>query len=212
MLNGMAFRDGSSVLVSRQSVLLATGVGMGLLTLLYVLGVQVGKQPTALRAGARSAPEDLKELPAPLTEQLKAFEIEAAAQEKARTEPPRPAEKEAEAAPAAKVEAKKPEPVPTAKAEAKQPEPKAEPKTAAKAGAKPAPGEGWTQQLITTTDPAEVKRITARAREAGFEVVEVKAGASVKVRLKGAMSRSQADAAAEKLKERGLKPFAVKVD
>ena len=91
----MNIRDGSSVLVSRQSVLLATAVGMGLLTLVYVLGVQVGKQTTALRAGAQTSPEDLKELPAPLTEQLKAFEVEAAAQEKARTEPPRAPEPEA---------------------------------------------------------------------------------------------------------------------
>lgn len=221
----MNFRDGSSVLVSRQSVLLATAVGMGLLTLVYVLGVQVGKQTTALRAGAHAAPEDLKELPAPLTEQLKAFEAEAAAQEKARAEPPRPAEKEPEKAPEpapkaeVKAEAKKPE----AKAEAKKPEPKAEPKAEAKAAkpeakapakaeTKPPPGERWSQQLITTTDPTEVRRITARAKEAGFEVVEVKAGESVKVRLKGAMTKADADAAGAKLKEKGLKPFAVKVD
>jgi cell division protein FtsN len=209
MLNGMVFRDGSSVLVSRQSVLLATGVGMGLLTLVYVLGVQVGKQTTAMRAGAKVSPEDLKELPAPLTEQLKAFEAEAAAQEKLRSEPPKPIEKAPEKEPekpaAPKAEAKKPEPP---KTEAKKPEPKPEPKSEAK----PAPGERWTQQLVTTTDAAEAKRIAARAKEAGFETVEVKAGSAVKVRVKGFMSRADANAAAEKLKEKGLKPFAVKVE
>jgi len=202
----MVFRDGSSVLVSRQSVLLATGVGMGLLTLVYVLGVQVGKQTTALRAGAKTAPEDLKELPAPLTEQLKAFEAEAAAREKARSEPPKPAERAPEKPPekpaAPKTETKKPESPP--QAEAKKPEPKPE--------VKPAPGERWTQQLVTTTDPAEAKRIAARAKEAGFETVELKAGNAVKVRIKGIMSRADANAAAEKLKEKGLKPFAVKVE
>lgn len=226
----MAFRDGSSVLVSRQSVLLATGVGMGLLTLVYVLGVQVGKQTTALRAGAKMAPEDLKELPAPLTEQLKAFEVEAAAQEKARSEPPKPVEtpakkepekpappkveaKKAEAKPEPKAEAKKPEAKPEPKAEAKKPEPKADAKKPEpKAEPKLAPGERWTQQLVTTPDAAEAKRIAARAKEAGFETVEVKAGNAVKVRLKGSMSRADANAAAEKLKEKGLKPFPVKVD
>ncbi len=214
MLNGMVFRDGSSVLVSRQSVLLATGVGMGLLTLVYVLGVQVGKQTTALRAGAKSSAEDLKELPAPLTEQLKAFETEAAAQEKLRSEPPRPVEKAPEKEPekpaAPKAEPKKVEP--PAKTEPKKAEPKPEPKAEPKAEAKPAPGERWTQQLVTTTDPAEAKRIAARAREAGFETVELKAGNAVKVRVKGFMSRTDANAAAEKLKEKGLKPFAVKVE
>lgn len=214
MLNGMVFRDGSSVLVSRQSVLLATGVGMGLLTLVYVLGVQVGKQTTALRAGAKTAPEDLKELPAPLTEQLKAFEAEAAAQEKLRSEPPRAAEKAPEKEPE-KLAAPKPEPKKAeapAKTEPKKAEPKPEPKPEAKAEAKPAPGERWTQQLVTTTDPAEAKRIAARAKEAGFETVEIKAGNAVKVRVKGFMSRADANAAAEKLKEKGLKPFAVKVE
>jgi len=130
MLIPMAFRDGSNVLVSRQSVLLATAVGMGLLTLVYVLGVQVGKQTTAMRAGTKSEPEDLKELPAPLTEQLKAFEAESAAQEKARSEPPKPAEP----APAEAKAEEKPKPEP-------KPEPKAEAKTAPKTEAKAPPKE-----------------------------------------------------------------------
>jgi cell division protein FtsN len=215
MLIGMAFRDGSSVLVSRQSVLLATAVGMGLLTLVYVLGVQVGKQTTAMRAGAKSSPEDLKELPAPLTEQLKAFEVEAAAQEKVRSEPPKLVEKAPEKEPekpAPKAEAKKPEAPPKAEAKLPATKPGPEPKGEAKAESKPAPGERWTQQLVTTTDAAEAKRIAARAKEAGFETVELKAGNAVKVRVKGAMSRADANAAAEKLKEKGLKPFPVKVE
>lgn len=209
--------EGPNVLVSRQAVLLATGVGVGLLTLVYVLGVQVGKQSAALHAGAQASSADLKELPAPLTEQLKAFEVEVSQQEKGRSEPAKADEPRPEAT--AKAEAKKEAPrvevkKDLPKAEVKKDAPKAEAK---KAEGKPAekkaePGEGWTQQLVTTTDPGEAKRIAARAKEAGFETLELKAGDAIRVRLKGRLTKADADAAGAKLKEKGLKPFAVKVD
>ena len=70
----MPDRDAQTVVISRSSILLVTAMGVGLLTLVYVLGVQVGKQSAALRATrAQSAGEDLKELPSPVAEQLKAF-------------------------------------------------------------------------------------------------------------------------------------------
>ena len=202
----MAMPEGPNVLVSRQAVLLATGVGVGLLTLVYVLGVQVGKQSAALHAGALASGPELKELPAPLTEQLKAFEAEISQMEKARSEPP----KAEEPKPAEKLEAvAKPEP----KKEAAKLEPKKETPELKKEQPKTAePGERWTQQLVTTTDPAEAKRIATRAKEAGFETVEVKAGDSIRVRIKGRMAKAEADAVGAKLKEKGLKPFAVKVD
>ncbi len=220
----MAMPEGPNVLVSRQSVLLATGVGVGLLTLVYVLGVQVGKQSAALQSGARTGGSELKELPAPLTEQLKAFEVEVSQLEKARPEPAKAEEPRAEPKKESlKAEAKKDTPKVEAKkdapkVEAKKDAPKVEPKAdAAKAEAKkePAkaePGDRWTQQLVTTTDPAEARRIAARAREAGFETVELKAGETIKVRIKGRMSKAEADSTGAKLKEKGLKPFAVKAD
>ncbi len=215
----MAMPEGPNVLVSRQSVLLATGVGVGLLTLVYVLGVQVGKQSAALHAGARSSGTELKELPAPLTEQLKAFEVEVSQLEKARPEPARAEEPKAEPKKEpARAETKKEPPKAEASKEAAKAEPKKDaPKPEARVEAKkePAkgePGDRWTQQLVTTTDPAEAKRIAARAREAGFETVELKAGDAIKVRIKGRMSKADADSAGSKLKEKGLKPFAVKAD
>lgn len=211
----MAMPEGPNVLVSRQSVLLATGVGVGLLTLVYVLGVQVGKQSAALHAGARASGTELKELPAPLTEQLKAFEVEVSQLERARPEPARADEPKAEAKKeAVKAEPKKDPP----KVEPKKDLPKAEPKPEAakteakKEPAKAEPGERWTQQLVTTTDPAEARRIATRAKEAGFETVELKTGDAIKVRIKGRMSKADADSAGAKLKEKGLKPFAVKTD
>lgn len=219
----MAMPEGPNVLVSRQSVLLATGVGVGLLTLVYVLGVQVGKQSAALQAGARTGGAELKELPAPLTEQLKAFELEVAQLEKARPEESRPAEpakaeppaaakKEPPAKEAAKIEPKaesrtgpKPEP-----AKATPPPAAAQPAAAKKEV--PKPGERWTQQLVTTTDPGEAKRIAAKAKEAGFDTVEVKSGDTIRVRIKGIHAKADADAIGARLKEKGLKPFAVKTD
>jgi outer membrane biosynthesis protein TonB len=211
----MAMPEGPNVLVSRQAVLLVTGVGVGLLTLVYVLGVQVGKQSAALHAGAQANGAELKQLPAPLTEQLKAFEIEVAHLEKRRAEPPKTEEAGSpeKTEDAAKAEPKKEEPKEEPKKETKKPEPKKTEEKAAKMPEKKVePGEAWTQQLVTTTDPAEAKRIAARAKESGFETLELKTGDSIRVRVKGRMSKADADAAGAKLKEKGLKPFAVKVD
>lgn len=206
----MPMPEGPNVLVSRQSVLLATGVGVGLLTLVYVLGVQVGKQSAALQAGNQGDGGELKSLPASLADQLRAFEQEAAQLQKARLEPVRE-EPKAEPEPAApKVDAKKespkPEPAAPSKKEASKGDAKKEPPKALP------PGERWTQQLVTTTDPLEAKRVAARAREAGFETFELKNGDTIRVRIKGAMAKTDADAAGARLKEKGLKPFAVKAE
>ena len=68
----MPNHDAQTVILSRATILLVTGVGVGLLTLTYVLGVQVGKQSAALRQPqSRTAGEDLTELPVSIDEQLK---------------------------------------------------------------------------------------------------------------------------------------------
>jgi hypothetical protein len=78
----MASRDSQTVILSRQAIVLVTAVGVGLLTLCYVLGVQVGKQSAALRSPqSRGAGEDLEELPSSVAEQLKAFQKEGAGSE-----------------------------------------------------------------------------------------------------------------------------------
>lgn len=89
----MPDRDAHAVPLSRQAVVVVTGVGVGLLTLAFVLGVQVGKQTAALRAPQpRSAGEHLAELPAPLKDQLKALEgREPAAKPELRRPEPAPA-------------------------------------------------------------------------------------------------------------------------
>ncbi|MBI1754300.1 MAG: SPOR domain-containing protein [Acidobacteria bacterium] len=69
----MNHRD--QISIGSQSILWVAGVGVGLLTLAFVLGVQVGKQSAALRRPAqKGVEEELKDLPEPLLDQLKVFE------------------------------------------------------------------------------------------------------------------------------------------
>src|SRR5512133_627727 len=71
----MPHRD--QISIGSQSILWVAGVGVGLVTLAFVLGVQVGKQGAALRRPAqRGVEEELKDLPEPLLDQLKIFEGE----------------------------------------------------------------------------------------------------------------------------------------
>jgi cell division septation protein DedD len=178
----MASRDSQTVLLSRQAILLVTAVGVGLLTLCYVLGVQVGKQSAALRRPlAKGAGEELEELPATMADQLKALEqtgtgagfAKPQKAPEAKPEPPKPAE-----APAKKTEGE----------------------------------GHWTLQLVSTPDAKEAKTVTAKAKAAGFKTDTLSEKGLLKVRLTGAMERKAADASLLKLRNHGFKPFAIKVD
>ena len=201
----MANRDSQTVVLSRQAIVLVTAVGVGLLTLCYVLGVQVGKQSAALRyPQARGAGEDLQELPASVAEQLKAFQKDGAGAEQMRTFETTAAG--AERAPA--------QPPPAAKPETASEPPKEAPKPAGKLGKtadpKAAPEPRWSLQLVSTPDPAEAQRMATRARDAGFPTVTVKDNGLLKVRLIQTGARDAVDATALKLKNRGFKPFALR--
>lgn len=189
----MADRDTQTLVLSRSTLLLVTGMGVGLLTLSYVLGVQVGKQSAALRRHtAKGSGEELQELPMPMEEQLKVFEELDRIQ---RT----PSDQKAEAKPEPKPETKVPEP------------PKADSKPEAKPETKPAEGR-WTLQLVATSDAAEAKRVAEKAKAAGFTTTTVKDKTQLKVRLSQPLPRKQADEATAKLQAKGLKPFALKAD
>jgi cell division septation protein DedD len=213
----MPSRDSQTVILSRQTILMVTAVGVGLLTLCYVLGVQVGKQSAALRRPApRGAGEDLQELPAAIDEQLKAL---ASAGADAMVDVPPPA-----ATPAATPAAPPPDPAadprPTATATAKDKDKdKGKDKPKAK-DSKPAPvepvpaesGPRWTLQLISTPDQDEAQRMAGRVRAAGFPAGVIIDKGLFKVRLVQSGPRDAVDATAVKLKNRGFKPFAMKVD
>jgi len=172
--------------IQSQSLLWVAGVGVGLLTLAFVLGVQVGKQSAALRRPAqKGVEEELKDLPEPLLDQLKIFEGDG---------PDR-------LVPTPKVDATTPK-------EESKPEPKAE----IKAAEKPAQPEAWTLQLVATAEAGEAKRVADKAKAAGFATTTVKEKGQLKVRLTKSSDRATADKTAEKLKKAGFKPFAVKVE
>lgn len=174
--------------VTRSTLLVLTGVGVGLLTLTYVLGVQVGKQSAALRkASPTGAGEELKALPIPLHEQLRQLE-------------------------GMGLQRTAPAPLPSAPAPAPaQPVPTPAPPPAVPE-ARSAEAKGWTVQLLSTTDKEEAKRVAARASAAGFAARLVDEKGSTKVRLSRGGSKEQADAQAERLKARGFKAFPVKLD
>jgi hypothetical protein len=171
--------------IGSQSILWVAGVGVGLLTLVFVLGVQVGKQSAALRRPLQKGVEDdLRDLPEPLVDQLKIFEGEGS---------------------------DKLVPTPKVDATAPREDPKPEVKPEAKAADKPAGAEAWTLQLIATSDAAEAKRTADKAKAAGYAPTTLKDKGQWKVRLAKPADRAAMDKAADKLKKVGLKPFAVKV-
>lgn len=168
--------------ITSQAILWVAGVGVGLLTLAFVTGVQVGKQSAALRRPAvRTGEEDLRDLPEPLVDQLKVFEGDGPDKL-----------------------------VPAARVDATAPAPAAKDTTPAPAPA-PAAGH-WTLQLVATPDAAEARRVADRAKAAGFATTTVKEKGQVKVRLSKASDRAAMDRTAEKLKKAGFKPFAVKAE
>jgi cell division protein FtsN len=225
----MAFRDPQPIALSRQAVLLVMAVGVGLIALSYILGVQVGKGSAALRqADARSVEDQLRDLPEPLLDQLKLFQTTEPSPPSA---PARPEETQAGAAPATRPEpgpearstpkaeaAAKEDPKPVAKSGPKAAA-KDEPRTALKAEPRPEPKaapatgtERWTLQLVATEDRTEATRVAARVRAAGFPANVVRDGATWKVRLARTAPRDAADATADKLRQAGFKPFAVRAD
>jgi len=178
----MSERDSQTLVLSRQAILMVTAVGVGLLTLCYVLGVQVGKQSAALhQLRAKGVDEELQDLPVPLTDQLKTLEgleLEKAQKVVPGDEAPRPESPKPEAA-------KPPEPV---------------------------KAEHWTAQLVSTSDASEADRVAAKAKAAGFSATVHKDKGAIKVRLAKASTRAEVDALIQKLKAKGLNAFAVKVD
>ncbi len=183
----MSQRD--QISIHSQSILWVAGVGVGLLTLVFVLGVQVGKQGAALRRPLQKGMEDeLRDLPEPLVDQLKIFEGEGP---------------------------DKLVPTPKVDATAPRAETKADIKadTKADARAEKAPEvELWTLQLVSTAEVAEAKLMADKAKATGFATTTVKDKGQMKVRLAKPGTRAAMDKVAERLKKAGFKPFAMRVE
>lgn len=217
----MAFRDPQPLALSRQAVLLVTAVGVGLIALSYVLGVQVGKGSASLRRpDAKSVDDQLRELPEPLLDQLKLFQPGDGPPDARGLDASKPPEGKAETKAETKAEAKTDPKTGTAGRPESRPESKPDAKAGAKsdtksdnrAEAKAETGERWTLQLVATPDPAEASRVATKAKAAGFPAKVVKDGKTWKVRLAKAAPKEAADATGEKLKAAGFKPFAVRAE
>ena len=196
----MGFRDPHAILLTRSSILVVTSVGVALLTLSYVLGVQVGKQSAALqRPASKGSGEDLKALQVPILDQLKFFDGRDGSQEEASPKSDSKIDAKAGAKAGAKTETK-----PELKAETKP-----KPTSAAPASA---PSGKWTLQLLSTPDKAEAERTSAKAKAAGYSAQVVKDHGAYKVRWNHAGAKPDVDAAATKMKAAGFKPFAVPVE
>lgn len=205
------------MILSRQAILLVTAVGVGLLTLCYVLGVQVGKQSAALRRPqAKGAGEELEELPATMVDQLKALEqsgsgagFEKPAAPDAPGGAPAPAETPALADGAAKPPAgKESKEQPSRDARTPDLKGKATPEAPASTSGSPL----WAAQIVSTPDAGEARAMAARARAAGFKTETVAEKGLYKVRVTPGLPRDAADAAMTRLRNHGFKPFAIKVD
>jgi len=209
----MPSRDSQTVILSRQTILLVTAVGVGLLTLCYVLGVQVGKQSAALRGpAARGSGEDLQELPASVAEQLLSLDTPPDAGFRKPVQAPATAQPAAPQPAAPKAAPKPAAPQPAAAKAAPKP---AAPQPAAARPAAQGQGEAatrWTLQLISTPDAAEAERMAAKAKAAGFPTATISEKGLFKVRLAAPGPREAVDGTALKLKNRGFKPFAIKVE
>ena len=168
---------------TRRHLLWTAGAGAVLLAGAFLLGVQAGKQSSALkRPLPADSAEPLDELPEPLIDQLQIFE----------TAPP--SDKPLQLPPA-------PKSADTSKA----PDKTADKTTDSSA-------ERWTLQLLSTPDPAEAKNISSASKAAGFSAYIIKDKGTFKVRLSKATDRPTADAAAAKLKKAGIGSFAVKAN
>jgi cell division protein FtsN len=189
----MAEREPQFVTMSRQGILAATVMGVCLLTLCYVVGVQVGKSSLG-QGGARpkTLDEELNELPEPLDEQLKLF-------------------RSMEGGGAPRAERPRQEPAPAARQE--QPPAAAPPRQAAAPDAPKAPAgaDRYTAQVIATSSPDTAKRISEQLRAAGMPAKVVRADGLYKVQLDWQLTRAELDSRLPSLRALGYSPAPVRL-
>jgi len=191
--SNMAEREPQFVTMSRQGILVATIMGVGLLTLCYVMGVQVGKRSNGQSsARTKTLDEELNELPEPLDEQLKLFKSIEGGNAPQRSE--RPKQEPAQAA--------KPEPsvAPQQKQAAVQEAPKV-----------PVSTDRYTAQVIATVSPDTAKRESDKLKAAGLPAKVVRVDGLYKVQLDWSVPKTELDARLPRLRDLGYSPAPVKL-
>lgn len=201
----MAIYKPQVITLSRRKILFTTLVGVGALTFCYVLGVHVGRQSAALNSiNTRGVGENLDKLPAAIQYQIKA--LDDAQDSKDVAEVQKSVQQTVVADDVSKVSTEKKEVTPAKASIATLSKPEmrgAEKKTEE--------ATRWTTQLISTPDFSEAQRMVGKIQAAGFSAVVISEKGLFKVRLSKVGSREMVDGIMTKLKNRGFKPFAIRV-
>ena len=201
----MSSHEPQTITLSRHVILLITLVGVSCLTVCYVLGVHVGRQSAALhRSVVRGIGEDLQKLPATVQDQIRTLD-----DSQDTIEPQRIVSQSIAAGGTAKVMADN-------KVIPAKPAAVVLPKSGLRGGTtsekKIEDTNLWTTQLISTPDLAEARRMLVKMQAAGFPALIVSEKGLFKVRLAKNGKKELVDAVMSKLRNKGLKPFIVRVD
>jgi len=222
----MAERESQFITVSRQGILVATAVGVGLLTFSYVIGVQVGKRSLTQKSSkAFSIDEELKKLPVPLDEQIDIFKSMDGGGGR-RTE-----RQSQSAATPVTTEAQKREPEPTKQQSEPIRQPQTEPTkqqiepvrqpVAQVVPAQTAPprsavlqiaqGERWTAQIAAFNNSDSANRLLETLKQEGTPAKVAFTNGLYKVQLEWSGTRAELDPIISRLQARGHAPMAVRL-
>jgi len=229
----MAERESQYITVSRQGILIATAVGVGLLTFCYVLGVQVGKRSLTQKSSrAFSIDEELKKLPVPLDQQIDLFKsIDGIGDEKRQERTKQPSQPATAQAPTTtdaprrepEPESTKQTPPPTQQTEpTKQPQsepakqqPIQTPPTQAAPPRSAAPqnsqGERWTAQVAALSDAGSANRLAETLKQQGMPAKVVFENGFHKVQLDWSGTSAELDSRISKLQILGHRPIRVRL-
>ncbi|MDR2561280.1 MAG: SPOR domain-containing protein [Holophagales bacterium] len=218
----MAERDSQYITVSRQGILIATAVGVGLLTFCYVLGVQVGKRSLTQKSSrAFSIDEELKKLPVPLDQQIDLFKsIDSIGDEKRPERTKQPAA--AQTSTATDAPRREPEPEPTRQAPppTQQTEPAKQPVVVApttqatpprSAAPQNSQSERWTAQVAALSDAGSANRLAETLKQQGMPAKVVFENGFHKVQLDWSGTSAELDSRISKLQILGHRPIRVRL-
>jgi len=185
----MAERESQFITMSRQGVLLATAMGVGLLTFCYVIGVQVGKRSlTQKNVRAKTLDEELKELPEPLDVQIDLFKSIEGESASRRNERPKQ-----EARPLATTEV----PKQTTTTDAPRPD--------------TTTADRFTAQVFALSDVARANSAAEQLKSEGIPAKVIFSDGLYKVQLEWSGARTELDSRMTRLQVLGYKPVAVRV-
>ncbi|MCL1893350.1 MAG: SPOR domain-containing protein [Holophagaceae bacterium] len=200
----MPDRDSHFITMSRQSIYVATAMGVGLLTFCYVIGVQVGKKSlTRNNVKVKSLDEQLKELGEPLDQQLKLFESIENSDQSKRNDRSKPETQQNAQAKQATSEPQTPSTV-----SATLP---AVTSTPPQTPISQQTGERYTAQVIASGDRDRAKQISDQLRAQGMPAKIVSADGLFKVQLDWAGTRAELDSRISRLQILGYDAVPVRV-